>query len=207
MIFKNYNLEAKKRLDLRSKTTFTIDPVDAKDFDDALSIDQLEDGIIEIGVHIADVGHFVKEKSHLDDEAYFRANSVYLVDRVIPMLPEKLSNQLCSLRPNEDKLTFSAVFQINQNFEVLNTWFGKTIIHSDRRFTYEEAQEIIDGKEHDLSNEINSLNKIARVLRADRLKEGALNIESTEVRFEIDEKGEPIGTFLKISKEAHQLIE
>ena len=185
----NYNLEAKKRLDLRSKTTFTIDPVDAKDFDDALSIDQLEDGIIEIGVHIADVGHFVKEKSHLDDEAYFRANSVYLVDRVIPMLPEKLSNQLCSLRPNEDKLTFSAVFQINQNFEVLNTWFGKTIIHSDRRFTYEEAQEIIDGKEHDLSNEINSLNKIARVLRADRLKEGALNIESTEVRFEIDEKG------------------
>ena len=203
----NYKLEAKKRLDLRDKTTFTIDPVDAKDFDDALSIDQFDNGIIEIGIHIADVGHFVKEKSNLDDEAYLRANSVYLVDRVIPMLPEKLSNQLCSLRPNEDKLTFSAVFQLNQKCEVIKTWFGKTLIHSDKRFTYEEAQEIIEGKEHDLSNEINTLNKIARVLRADRLKEGALNVESSEVRFEIDEKGEPIGTFLKVSKEAHQLIE
>ena len=203
----NYKLEAKKRLDLRDKTTFTIDPVDAKDFDDALSIDQFDNGITEIGIHIADVGHFVKEKSNLDDEAYLRANSVYLVDRVIPMLPEKLSNQLCSLRPNEDKLTFSAVFQLNQKYEVIKTWFGKTLIHSDKRFTYEEAQEIIEGKKHDLSNEINALNKIARVLRADRLREGALNVESSEVRFEIDEKGEPIGTFLKVSKEAHQLIE
>tara|TARA_B100000900_G_C20587236_1_gene720100 strand:- start:513 stop:2618 length:2106 start_codon:yes stop_codon:yes gene_type:complete len=203
----NYNIEAKKRLDLRNKTTFTIDPVDAKDFDDALSIDQLKDGIIEVGVHIADVGHFVKEKTYLDDEAYFRGNSVYLVDRVIPMLPEKLSNQLCSLRPNEDKLTFSAIFHINQKFEVINTWFGKTIIHSNNRFSYEEAQEIIEGEEHSLSKEINTLNNIAKILRADRLKDGALNIESSEVRFEIDEKGEPIGTFLKISQEAHQLIE
>jgi len=203
----NYNLEAENRQDFRDKTTFTIDPIDAKDFDDALSIDQLENGTTEIGVHIADVGHFVKDNSQLDKEAYFRGNSVYLVDRVIPMLPEKLSNQLCSLRPNEDKLTFSAVFQINQKFEVINSWFGKTIIHSNRRFTYEEAQEIIEGKDDSFSNDINVLNKIAKHLRAGRLKKGALNVESTEVRFKIDEKGEPIGTFLKISKEAHQLIE
>jgi ribonuclease R len=203
----NYNLEADKRLDFRTKTTFTIDPNDAKDFDDALSIVKLDNGVTEVGIHIADVGHFVEENSALDNEAYSRSNSVYLVDRVIPMLPEKLSNELCSLRPNEDKLTFSAVFQINEKAEIISTWFGKTIIHSDQRFTYDQAQEIIEGKDHDLSKEINLLNDIARLLRANRLTKGALNVESTEVRFEIDDKGEPIGTFLKISKEAHQLIE
>ena len=203
----NYKLEAKKRLDFRDKTTFTIDPNDAKDFDDALSIDVFDNGITEVGIHIADVGHFVQENSELDNEAFLRANSVYLVDRVIPMLPEKLSNELCSLRPNEDKLTFSAVFQINDKAEVIKSWFGKTIIHSDQRFTYDQAQEIIEGKDHQLSKEINSLNGIARILRAERLKEGALNVESSEVRFEIDQHGEPIGTYLKISKQAHQLIE
>ena len=203
----NYNLEARKRLDFRDKTTFTIDPVDAKDFDDAISVDEFDNGITEIGVHIADVGHFIKEESHLDKEAFFRANSVYLVDRVIPMLPEKLSNQLCSLRPKEDKLTFSAVFQLNKEGEVLKSWFGKTVIHSNHRFTYEEAQEIIEGKSHEFQNEILGINSIARILRKQRLSLGALNVESTEVRFEIDENGEPVGTYLKVSKEAHQLIE
>jgi len=203
----NYKIESKKRLDLRSKTTFTIDPLDAKDFDDALSIDKFDNGTIEIGVHIADVGHYVKENTHLDNEAYFRANSIYLVDRVIPMLPEKLSNQLCSLRPKEDKLTFSTVFQLNTKGDVLNTWFGKTLIHSDHRFTYEEAQEIIEGKKHSLSDEILTLNSLARIIRGKRLEDGALNVESSEVKFKLDELGEPIGTILKISKEAHQLIE
>lgn len=203
----NYKLEANKRLDFRDKTTFTIDPNDAKDFDDALSIDRFDNGIIEVGIHIADVGHFVKEDSALDKEAYMRSNSVYLVDRVIPMLPEKLSNELCSLRPNEDKLTFSAIFQLNEKAEIIKTWFGKTIIHSDHRFTYDEAQELIDGKDHPLSSEVITLNNLARILRNDRLKVGALNVESTEVRFEIDENGEPIGTYLKVSKHAHQLIE
>ena len=143
----NYAIESKKRKDFRSKTTFTIDPNDAKDFDDAISITFLESGNMEIGVHIADVGHYVKRESFLDKEALLRGNSVYLVDRVIPMLPERLSNELCSLRPHEDKLTFSAVFELDPNCNVLSSWFGKTIIHSDHRFTYEDAQEIIEGRD------------------------------------------------------------
>ena len=203
----NYDKEAKKRRDFRNITTLTIDPVDAKDFDDALSFKELEDDTTEIGVHIADVGHFVKEKSIIDNEAFERANSVYLVDRVIPMLPEKLSNVLCSLRPKEDKLTFSVVFKINKKGEVLDTWFGKTVIHSNHRFTYEEVQEIIEGKKDTFSKEINVLNALAKIIRSKRLDTGALNIESSEVKFQLDEKGNPIGTFIKVSQEAHQLIE
>ena len=203
----NYDKEAKKRRDFRNITTFTIDPVDAKDFDDALSFKKIDEKIIEVGVHIADVGHFVKEKSIIDNEAFQRGNSVYLVDRVIPMLPEKLSNVLCSLRPKEDKLTFSVVFKMSLNGEILDTWFGKTVIHSNHRFTYEDVQEIIEGQKHSLSNELITLNNIAKTIRSNRLNNGALNIESSEVRFQLNEKGFPIGTFIKISKEAHQLIE
>jgi len=203
----NYDKEAKKRRDFRNITTFTIDPVDAKDFDDALSFKKIDEKIIEVGVHIADVGHFVKEKSIIDNEAFQRGNSVYLVDRVIPMLPEKLSNVLCSLRPKEDKLTFSVVFKMSLNGEILDTWFGKTVIHSNHRFTYEDVQEIIEGQKHSLSNELITLNNIAKTIRSKRLNNGALNIESSEVRFQLNEKGFPIGTFIKISKEAHQLIE
>ena len=203
----NYNKEALKRRDFRDITTFTIDPIDAKDFDDALSFQIIDKNIFEIGVHIADVGHFVKEKSVIDKEAFERGNSVYLVDRVIPMLPEKLSNELCSLRPNEDKLTFSVVFKLDINGEIKDTWFGKTVIHSNQRFAYEQAQEIIKGKEHKFSKEINTLNTIAKTLRRKRLNNGALNIESSEVRFQLNEEGFPVGTFIKVSKEAHQLIE
>ena len=203
----NYDKEAKKRRDFRNITTFTIDPVDAKDFDDALSFKKIDEKIIEVGVHIADVGHFVKEKSIIDNEAFQRGNSVYLVDRVVPMLPEKLSNVLCSLRPKEDKLTFSVVFKMSLNGEILDTWFGKTVIHSNHRFTYEDVQEIIEGQKHSLSNELITLNNIAKTIRSKRLNNGALNIESSEVRFQLNEKGFPIGTFIKISKEAHQLIE
>jgi ribonuclease R len=203
----NYDIEAKKRKDYRNITTFTIDPVDAKDFDDALSFRELKNGNIEVGVHIADVGHYVIENSHLDKEAFYRANSVYLVDRVIPMLPEKLSNKLCSLRPHEDKLTFSAIFELNEKAEVQKSWFGKTIIHSDRRFTYEEAQEIIEGEKNKLDKEILSLNKLAELLRKKRMNKGALNVESQEVRFQLDETGDPIGTVLKVSKAANKLIE
>ena len=203
----NYDKEAKKRRDFRNITTFTIDPVDAKDFDDALSFKKIDEKIIEVGVHIADVGHFVKEKSIIDNEAFQRGNSVYLVDRVIPMLPEKLSNVLCSLRPKEDKLTFSVVFKMSLSGEILDTWFGKTVIHSNHRFNYEDVQEIIEGQKHSLSNELITLNNIAKTIRSKRLNNGALNIESSEVRFQLNEKGFPIGTFIKISKEAHQLIE
>ena len=203
----NYNKEAKKRRDFRNITTFTIDPVDAKDFDDALSFKKIDDQRIEVGVHIADVSHFVKEKSTIDNEAFQRGNSVYLVDRVIPMLPEKLSNVLCSLRPKEDKLTFSVVFKMNLNGEILDTWFGKTVIHSNHRFTYEDVQEIIEGQKHSLSNELITLNNIAKTIRSKRLNKGALNIESSEVRFQLDKEGFPVGTFIKVSKEAHQLIE
>ena len=203
----NYNKEAKKRRDFRNITTFTIDPEDAKDFDDALSFKKIDDQRIEVGVHIADVGHFVKEKSTIDNEAFQRGNSVYLVDRVIPMLPEKLSNVLCSLRPKEDKLTFSVVFKMNLNGEILDTWFGKTVIHSNHRFTYEDVQEIIEGQKHSLSNELITLNNIAKTIRSKRLNKGALNIESSEVRFQLDKEGFPVGTFIKVSKEAHQLIE
>ena len=203
----NYAIESKKRKDFRTKTTFTIDPNDAKDFDDAISIAFLESGNMEIGVHIADVGHYVKPESFLDKEALLRGNSVYLVDRVIPMLPERLSNELCSLRPHEDKLTFSAVFELDPNCNVLSSWFGKTIIHSDHRFTYEDAQEIIEGGDGQFKKEITQINKLAQQCRKQRLSNGALNVKSNEVRFRLDEEGEPIETVLKVSKEAHQLIE
>ena len=203
----NYAIESKKRKDFRTKTTFTIDPNDAKDFDDAISIAFLESGNLEIGVHIADVGHYVKPESFLDKEALLRGNSVYLVDRVIPMLPERLSNELCSLRPHEDKLTFSAVFELDPNCNVLSCWFGKTIIHSDHRFTYEDAQEIIEGRDGPFKKEITQINKLAQQCRKQRLSNGALNVKSNEVRFRLDEEGEPIETVLKVSKEAHQLIE
>ncbi|MDB5222708.1 MAG: ribonuclease [Chitinophagaceae bacterium] len=196
-----------KRKDCRDILTFTIDPVDAKDFDDAISIRKLKNENYEIGVHIADVSHFVKPGTALDADAYERATSVYLPDRVNPMLPEKISNELCSLRPNEDKFTFSVIFQINAKGEVKNYWLGKTIIHSDRRFTYEEVQEIIEKKEGDHQQEILLLNNFAQQFRKQRFKNGAINFSSTEVRFTLDEHGKPIGIVVKESKEAHQLIE
>ncbi|MDB5198549.1 MAG: ribonuclease [Chitinophagaceae bacterium] len=196
-----------KRKDCRDILTFTIDPVDAKDFDDAISIRKLKNENYEIGVHIADVSHFVKPGTALDADAYERATSVYLPDRVNPMLPEKISNELCSLRPNEDKFTFSVIFQINAKGEVKNYWLGKTIIHSGRRFTYEEVQEIIEKKEGDHQQEILLLNNFAQQFRKQRFKNGAINFSSTEVRFTLDEHGKPIGIVVKESKEAHQLIE
>lgn len=199
--------EVKLRRDLRDVTTFTIDPVDAKDFDDALSYRELENGHLEIGVHIADVSHYVRPGTAMDKEALKRSNSVYLVDRVVPMLPEQLSNMACSLRPNEDKFSFSAIFEMDENGKVYNQWFGKTVIHSDRRFSYEEAQEIIEGKESDFKKEIVFLDKIAKILRKSRLKKGALNIESEEMRFQLDESGHPVGVLVKTSKDAHKLIE
>src|SRR5450759_3843313 len=177
-----------KRKDCRDILTFTIDPVDAKDFDDAISIRKLKNDNYEIGVHIADVSHFVKTGMVLDETAYERATSVYLPDRVNPMLPEKISNELCSLRPNEDKFTFSAIFQINNKGEVKNYWLGKTIMHSDRRFTYEEVQEIIEKKEGDHQQEILLLNDLAQQFRKKRLKNGAINFYSKEVRFTLDEQ-------------------
>ena len=200
--------EIDERRDMRSELTFTIDPVDARDFDDAISIKKLKENIYEIGVHIADVSHYVTPGSELDDEAYRRATSVYLPDRVNPMLPERISNELCSLRPNEDKLTFSAVFNINiQSGEVKKQWLGRTVTHSNRRFSYEEVQEIIEKKEGDHVEEILLLNKLAQHFRAKRFKQGAINFSSTEVRFQLDENGKPIGIVVKESKEAHQLIE
>ena len=199
--------EIKNRKDIRSILTFTIDPVDAKDFDDALSIRKLDNGMHEIGVHIADVSHYLAQDSVLDQEAYERATSVYLPDRVNPMLPEHISNFLCSLRPQEDKLTFSAIFQMNEKGEVKQYWLGKTIIHSDRRFTYEEVQKIIDDKSGDYASEIHLLNDIAQRLRKKRFDNGAINFSSQEVRFQLNEKGDPIGIVIKESKESHQLIE
>ena len=199
--------EIAKRKDFRNILTFTIDPADAKDFDDAISIRPLKNGNYEIGVHIADVSHYVEPETALDAEAYKRATSVYLPDRVNPMLPEHISNVLCSLRPHEDKLTFSAVFQINEKAEVKQYWLGKTIIHSDHRFTYEEVQEIIEQKEGIYAEEIVLLNDIARKLRKKRFAKGAINFSSQEVRFKLDEKGKPIGIVIKESKEANKLIE
>ncbi|GAC1591180.1 MAG: ribonuclease R [Ginsengibacter sp.] len=199
--------EVKKRRDCRSMLTFTIDPFDAKDFDDALSFNHLPNNELEIGVHIADVSHFVKPASILDEAAYDRATSVYLPDRVNPMLPEKISNELCSLRPNEDKYTFSVIFHLNETGEIKNYWLGKTIIHSDRRFTYEEVQEIIESGSGDHKDEIVTLNRFAQQFRAERFRNGAINFSSTEVKFKLDETGKPIGIVVKESKEAHQLIE
>ncbi|MBL4861971.1 MAG: ribonuclease R [Crocinitomicaceae bacterium] len=199
--------EIARRKDFRSTTTFTIDPLDAKDFDDALSFKKLDNGNIEIGVHIADVSHYVRPGNPMDVEALKRSNSVYLVDRVIPMLPEQLSNLACSLRPNEDKYSFSAVFEMDESGKVYDSWFGKTTIHSDRRFTYEEAQEIIEGNEGDFKHEILILDKIAKILRKKRLTSGAMNIESEEMRFRLDEEGFPEEVIIKRSKDAHKLIE
>ncbi len=199
--------EISKRKDFRDILTFTIDPVDAKDFDDAISIRNLDNGNYEIGVHIADVSHFVKPGTLLDKIAYERATSVYLPDRVNPMLPEKISNELCSLRPHEDKYTFSAVFQITNRAEIKHTWLGRTIIHSNHRFSYDEVQEIIEKKDGLHHKPIVLLNELAKKFRAERFKEGAINFSSTEVRFELDEKGKPIGIIVKESKDAHKLIE
>ena len=199
--------EIKKRRDYREVTTFTIDPTDAKDFDDALSIRELRAGLYEIGVHIADVSYYVKENTVLDKEAFARATSVYLVDRTIPMLPERLSNGVCSLRPDEDKLCFSVIFKMNANAEVLDQWFGRTVIRSNRRFAYEEAQAIIEGADGDCRQEILWLNDLAKKLRAERFKAGALDFEREEVKFYLDEKGHPTGVYFKRSKEANKLIE
>ncbi|UXP33532.1 ribonuclease R [Reichenbachiella agarivorans] len=199
--------EIKKRKDFREITTFTIDPEDAKDFDDAISIQKLKNGNYEIGVHIADVSHYVEPGSILDEEAINRATSVYLVDRTIPMLPEKLSNGVCSLRPNEEKLTFSAVFEIDEDAKVKKSWFGRTIIYSDRRFTYEEAQERIETKEGDFQEEINILNGLAKKLKVKRFKNGAINFETVEVKFKLDENGKPLGIIPKVRKDAHKLVE
>lgn len=199
--------EIAKRKDCRDLLTFTIDPVDAKDFDDAISVRPLKGGYYEVGVHIADVSHYVQPGTQLDAEAYERATSVYLPDRVLPMLPEHISNVLCSLRPNEDKFTFSAIFQINRQGKVKQYWIGRTVTHSDRRFTYEEAQEIIESGQGDHAADILLLNEIARSLRAERFKKGAINFSSQEVRFQLDDQGKPVGIVIKESKEAHQLIE
>ena len=199
--------EIAKRKDYRNILTFTIDPVDAKDFDDAISFRNLPNGNTEIGVHIADVSHFVQPNTALDKEAYERATSVYLPDRVYPMLPERISNELCSLRPNEDKLTFSACFEIDAKGKIVNTWYGKTIIHSVRRFTYEQVQEIIETQKGDHSNEILWLLHFTQNVRKARFDNGAINFSSQEVRFVLDANGKPTGITIKESKESHQLIE
>ncbi len=195
-----------KRRDYRGELTFTIDPADAKDFDDALSIKKLGKDEYEIGVHIADVSHFVLPGTALDEEGYNRATSVYLPDRVNPMLPEKISNELCSLRPHEDKYTFSVIFKINKG-KVKDYWLGKTFIHSDHRFNYDEVQQIIESGIGTYSEEINCLNTMAKNFRKERFKNGAINFSSTEVKFQLDETGKPTGIIIKESKESHQLIE
>ncbi|QDP85311.1 ribonuclease R [Chryseobacterium sp. SNU WT5] len=204
---KIHDTEVAKRRDMRNICTFTIDPKDAKDFDDALSLQKLENGNWEIGVHIADVSHYVIPGTILDEEAYKRATSVYLVDRVVPMLPEVLSNDVCSLRPNEDKYTFSAVFEINDQAELQNQWFGRTIIHSDRKFAYEEAQERLETQEGDLVEEITTLDRLAKILRTERINNGAITFDRSEVRFNLDENNEPIGVYFKVSKDSNHLIE
>ena len=199
--------EVLARKDFREILTFTIDPFDAKDFDDALSIRKLSNGNHEIGIHIADVTHYIRPNTLLEEEARDRATSVYLVDRTIPMLPEKISNELCSLRPFEDKLTFSAVFELDDNAHIKKEWFGKTVIHSNRRFTYEEAQERIENKSGDFFAELISLNNLALKLKAERFMRGSINFETTEVKFDLDEKGKPIGLLTKERKDAHKLVE
>jgi ribonuclease R len=199
--------EVKNRRDFRKVPTFTIDPADAKDFDDALSIRPLEKGTWEVGIHIADVSHYVKTKSILDGEAYDRGTSVYLVDRVVPMLPEKLSNGVCSLKPNEDKLTFSAVFKMDDQGSVLEEWFGRTVIHSDRRFNYDEAQQIIESGKGDMHVEMLKLYEISRVLKEKRFSTGSINFERDEVKFNLAEDGTPTGVYFKVQKESNWLIE
>lgn len=199
--------EMAKREDFRDVLTFTIDPYDAKDFDDAISFKKLAEDTYEIGVHIADVEHYVKENTPLDKEAFDRATSIYLVDRTIPMLPERLSNNLCSLRPNEDKLTFSVIFDINESGKILSTRIGKTIINSDRRFTYEEVQEIIETEKGDYKEEIIITNNIAKIIRRKRMKNGAIGFDKKEVKFKLDENGKPLEVLFKEQKDAHKLVE
>ena len=199
--------EISKRKDYRNTLTFTIDPLDAKDFDDAISIKKITDDLYEIGVHIADVSYYVQPNSALDEDAYKRATSVYLPDRVSPMLPEKISNELCSLRPNEDKFTFSAVFEISTKGNIKKSWLGRTVIHSNQRFTYEDVQKIIEEGKGLYYSEILLLNNLAQKFRANRFKKGAINFSSKEVRFKLDENAKPIGIVVKESKESHQLIE
>ncbi len=199
--------EIAKRRDFRDTLTFTIDPHDAKDFDDALSIKKLDNGNWEIGVHIADVTHYVTPGSALEEEAVKRATSVYLVDRVVPMLPEKLSNMVCSLRPHEEKLTFSAVFEMDDNAKVINRWFGRTVIYSDHRFAYADAQEVIETGKGTLTEEITTMNRLATIMRKQRMQDGALAFDKVEVKFELNENHEPIGVYFKQSKEANHLIE
>lgn len=199
--------EIAERLDFRKVLTFTIDPWDAKDFDDAISIQELSNGNMEVGVHIADVAHYIRPNSALDKEAQLRATSVYLPDRVCPMLPEKLSNQLCSLRPNEDKCAFSVLFEVNDAFKIVEYSFAKTIINSDRRFAYEEVQAILDAKEGELFEELDYLNRLAYSLRVKRFKNGAVNFESDEVRFKLDDNAVPVEVYTKERKDANLLIE
>ena len=200
--------EISNRRDLRNITTFTIDPVDAKDFDDALSVNILDDNTVEVGIHIADVSHYVKEGGIIDEEAIKRATSVYLVDRCVPMLPERLSNGVCSLRPNEDKLCFSVIVKLDSDGKLLDKWFGKTIIHSDRRYSYEEAQEIIEGKEGDFQAEILLLDTIAKKMRKQRISDGSIEMGGIEVRFKLEPTTKkPIGVFFKEQKDANKLIE
>jgi len=199
--------EIKKRRDFRKISTFTIDPADAKDFDDAISFRKLENGNYEIGVHIADVTYYVRPGTELDREAEERATSVYLVDRVIPMLPERLSNDLCSLVPKQDRLCFAAVFEMDDQARIVNEWFGRTVIHSDRRFSYEEAQAILDTGKGPYATELKKLNELAHILRDQRFRNGAINFETTEVKFQLDEKGVPLGVYVKERKDAHKLIE
>ncbi len=196
-----------ERRDMRRITTFTIDPADAKDFDDALSIRKLSNGSWEVGVHIADVTHYVQPGSVVDVEGEDRATSVYLVDRTVPMLPERLSNELCSLRPNEEKLTFSAVFEMDDEANILQQWLGRTVTLSDRRFTYEEAQQVIETGEGDYKEEILTLNRLAQTMRAQRFKNGAITFEREEAKFKLDETGKPLGVYFKEMKESNQLIE
>jgi len=202
------NEEIQNRRDIRNVTTFTIDPFDAKDFDDAISVQIINENEIEVGIHIADVGHYVKPGTKLDKEAFKRATSVYLVDRCVPMLPERLSNGICSLKPNQDRLAFSVIVKIDTNGNISETWSGKTVIHSNRRFTYEEAQEIIEGSEGDFSTELRLLNQIAKKMRQSRIKNGSIEMGGIEVRFKLDEiTKKPISVYFKEQKEANKLIE
>ncbi|RLD39214.1 MAG: ribonuclease R [Bacteroidetes bacterium] len=199
--------EYKKRKDFRKIWTITIDPEDAKDFDDALSLKKLDSGNWEVGVHIADVSHYVKPGGQLDEEAYKRATSVYLVDRVIPMLPEKLSNNVCSLNANEDKLCFSAVFELDKEAGVIKQWFGRTVINSDRRYNYDEVQEVIENGKGEFSDEILTLHGLASKLRDERFKNGAINFATQEVKFKLDEEGTPLSVYIKEQKDSNRLIE
>lgn len=199
--------EIQRRRDMRNVTTFTIDPADAKDFDDALSFQKLPNGHVEVGIHIADVAHYVVPGTQLDREAFERATSVYLVDRTIPMLPEVLSNDLCSLNPNEDKLTFSAIFELDMNGHIHNQWFGRTIIHSDKRFAYEEAQKVLDAGAGPFYDELFTLNSIAKKLTAARVKEGAIVMETEEIKFKLDDHGKPVSVYIKERGDTNKLIE